>query len=157
MSGWARKSAMQNHDERRKFPRHQTKLKARLLFSVLLVDSRAQQDPGGSEQRSLNLVGQTRDISETGLGLFIPVEQIDERYLKLEESALRVELYLPTGPIEIRATPVRCEQLSEAHEQSIFSEGYIIGAQITEVNDRARFIEYLRSLNQPDIQTEQQP
>lgn len=137
---------MPTHDERRESPRHQAKLKARLLFSVLLVDSRGPQE-GSAPQHSLNLVGQTRDISATGLGLIIPVARIDERYLAGEESSLRVELYLPTGPIEIRARPVRCTRLSETEEQSIFAEGYLIGAQITEVSDRSRFLAYLKTLD----------
>jgi hypothetical protein len=135
---------MPTHDERRQSPRHQAKLKAHLLFSVLLVDTKT--TGGSAPPQSLNLVGQTRDISATGLGLVIPVEQIDEKYLTGEESALRVELYLPTGPIEIRAKPVRCERLSETPLKSIFPEGYLIGAQITEVSDPDRFIEYLKTL-----------
>jgi hypothetical protein len=141
---WTRKKLMPTHDERRQSPRHQAKLKAHLLFSVLLVDTQTNAD--SAPPRSLNLVGQTRDISATGLGLVIPVEQIDEKYLTGEESRLQVELYLPTGPVEIRARPVRCERLSETQEKSIFTEGYLIGAQITEVSDPARFIEYLKTL-----------
>jgi hypothetical protein len=136
---------MPTHDERRQSPRHQAKLQAHLLFSVLLMDTKTGGEEGAPPQ-NLNLVGQTRDISATGLGLVIPVEQIDEKYLTGEESVLQVELYLPTGPIEIRARPVRCERLSETGETSIFPEGYLIGAQITEVSDPDRFIEYLKTL-----------
>jgi hypothetical protein len=135
---------MPTQDERRQAPRHQTKLKAHLLFSVLLVGTKTSVD--SAPPQSLNLVGQTRDISATGLGLVIPVAQIDEKYLVGEESTLRVELYLPTGLIEISARPVRCERLSETREKSIFPEGYLIGAQITEVSDPDRFIEYLKTL-----------
>jgi hypothetical protein len=143
-----REKLMPTHDERRQSTRHQTKLKAHLLFSVLLIETKTtRRGDDDAPRQSLNLVGQTRDISATGLGLVIPVEQIDEKYLTGEESTLQVELYLPTGPIEIRARPVRCERLSERQEKSIFPEGYLIGAQITEVSDPARFIEYLKTLD----------
>ena len=130
-------------DDRRRSPRHKAQLNARLLFSVSLVDSKA---PAGSIPHTLNLVGQTRDISEIGLGLIVPIAQIDERYLAGEGNTLKIELYLPTGPVEIHATLVRYERLSEGKEKSIFNDGYIIGAQITKVSDRARFLEYLHTL-----------
>lgn len=137
---------MTTHDERRQSPRHQAKLKAHLLFSVMLVDEKEHGAGAGEPPQSLNLVGQTRDISASGLGLVIPVAQIDEKYLTGEESLLRVELYLPTGPIEIRARAVRSQRLSETELKSIFPEGFFIGAQITEVSDPDRFIEYLKAL-----------
>jgi hypothetical protein len=135
---------MHNQDERRQHPRHQLKLRAHLLFSVQLTGAREGEQ--GEPSESLNLVGQTRDISATGLGLVIPVAEIEEKYLTGEESTLSVELYLPTGPILIVAQPVRCERLSETGEKSIFTEGYLIGARITEVSDPDRFIEYLKTL-----------
>ncbi|HEX8097517.1 MAG TPA: hypothetical protein VF507_05750 [Pyrinomonadaceae bacterium] len=130
-------------NERRLSTRHQTKLEAHLLFSVLLVGPNMTRE---EVPRELNLIGQTRDISETGLGLFIPVAEIDERYLAGEGSSLQMELFLPSGSVEIHAKPVRFERLAEGKEKSIFGEGYLIGAHITEVSDRARFLEYLRTL-----------
>jgi hypothetical protein len=130
-------------NERRQSPRHKTQLKAHLLFSVLLVGP---DTPKESVPRELNLVGQTLDISETGLALLIPIAEIDESYLAGAESLLQIELFLPAGAIEIEARPVRYEQLKESKEKSIFDEGYLIGAQIIKISDRALFSEYLNTL-----------
>ncbi|HEY0005339.1 MAG TPA: PilZ domain-containing protein [Pyrinomonadaceae bacterium] len=134
------------NNERRLSPRHKTQLKAHLLFSVQLVGPHMRK---GRAPRELNLVGQTEDISETGLALIIPVAEIDESYLKDEGNSLRIELFLPAGPVEIQARPVRYERLGEGRQKSIFAEGYLIGAQITSISDRQRFIEYLNSLADP--------
>ncbi|HYP52130.1 MAG TPA: PilZ domain-containing protein [Pyrinomonadaceae bacterium] len=128
--------------ERRRSPRYETQLEARLLFSVVLT--------GGSESgagpRTLNLVGHTRDVSEAGLALVIPVAQIDEAFLAGAEVSLKIELYLLGGAVEVTARPVRYKRFGAGEEQSIFAEGYLIGAEITHVSDRERFVAYLRML-----------
>lgn len=136
-------------DERRRSPRYVAQLNARLLFSVVMMDAKVS-DAGAPTAEALSLVGHTLDVSELGLGLVVPVREIDEAYLAGGEVNLRIELYLPDGAaaIEIEAKPVRFQKLGE--EKSIFSEGYLIGAEITRVSDRDRFVEYLRTLSEAD-------
>src|SRR5919106_1280716 len=124
---------------RRRSPRFEAQLKARLLFTVVLSEeSSADQPPA-----KLNLVGHTKDISEIGLALIVPIAEIDERYLKGEGCKMQLELFLPRGSVKITARPVHHRQLDESLGEYVFSEGYLIGAEITKVSDRALFTEYL--------------
>ncbi len=102
-----------------------------MLFSVALVKGETSAD---SAQRLRPLEGYTRDISETGLGLIVPSSQIGDRHLTDEGGTLRIVLLdLPTGVVEVYATPVRYEQLQEPEE------GHFIGVHITRMSapDRA--------------------
>src|SRR5919202_1443036 len=127
---------------RRRSPRFKAQLKARLLFTVMLSGEAS----AGSASGRLHLVGHTKDISEVGLALVVPIAEIDERYLKGETSKMQLELYLPTGVVKITARPVHYRPLDENLGDGVFSEGYLIGAEITKVSDRALFTEYLSTL-----------
>jgi hypothetical protein len=89
------------------------------------------------------LAGYTRDISATGLALIVPAIRIGEHYLAGEERRLRVVLELPSGPIDLVATPVRYEPIDEDENE----QGFLIGARITEISsqDRERLTSYLKS------------
>ena len=136
-------------EERRRSPRYETQLEARLLFSVVLTGSFGD---AGAAPRTLNLVGHTSDVSEVGLALVIPVARINEAFLTGEGLTLRIELYLPSGAVEIHARPVRHHRFGAGREHSIFQEGYFVGAEITHVSDRPRFVEYLRALAGADAE-----
>jgi c-di-GMP-binding flagellar brake protein YcgR len=86
--------------------------------------------------------GHTRDISSTGLGLIVPAIRIGEHYLTGEDRLLRIVLELPSGPIQLIATPVRYEPLSENEDE----QGFVIGVRITEISaqDRERFTSALK-------------
>jgi hypothetical protein len=98
----------------------------------------------------LHLVGHTKDISENGIALVVPIAEIDERYLTSENCKMQIELYLPRGAIKITARPVHYKLLDESLGESVFTEGYLIGAEITKVSDRELFIEYLSTLAEND-------
>lgn len=122
--------------DRRRASRSKLQRKARLLFSVSPVDT------GGV--RMLPLEGFTRDVSETGLALIVPSLHIGDTYLMDESCELRIVLLdLPTGQVEIHASPVRHERLVEVGPE----QGHLVGVRITHMSeqDRARFHEYLRS------------
>lgn len=126
--------------DRRQSVRRQAQRQARLVFNVSVVS------PETSESRthSIPLEGFTRDISETGLALIVPSLRVGDRYLVDEGCTLRVVLLdLPTGQIEIYATPVRYEQL---HEPEI---GHLIGVQITSMgeSDRDRLLQFLKTFH----------
>ena len=129
--------------ERRGSPRFDCALEARLEFSVLMVDAKAK---GSGVQRMMAFAGHTLNLSETGLAVIVHARNIDENYLTGGEGAMRIELDLPDGPLEIRATPVRYERMVEGETES----GYFIGAQIVKMSERERerYIKYLRDLHQ---------
>jgi PilZ domain len=128
---------------RRRSPRFKAQLKARLLFSVMLSG-----ETSNARSGRLHLVGHTKDISEIGLALVVPIAEIDERYLAGDNAKMQIELYLPKGAIKITARPVHHKSLDESSGESVFSEGYLIGAEITKVSDHNLFIEYLGTLEQ---------
>src|ERR687884_1102037 len=138
------KQSADQTSNRRRSPRFKAQLRARLLFTVVLS---GEASPAGASGR-LHLVGYTKDISEVGLALVVPIAEIDERYLTSENSKMQIELYLPRGAIKITARPVHHRRLEESAGESVFSEGYLIGAEITKVSNRDLFIEYLSTLSE---------
>lgn len=82
------------------------------------------------------------------MALVVPIAEIDERYLTGKNKKMQIELYLPSGPIRITARPVHFKLLDESHRDSIFTEGYLIGTEITKVSDNDRFVEYLSTLTE---------
>jgi hypothetical protein len=126
--------------DRRNSPRRRAQRQARLLFNVSVLSD----DAVGSRTQTIPLVGFTRDISETGLALIVPSLRIGDRYLVDEGCTLRVVLVdLPTGEIEIYATPRRYEELQGAEP------GHLIGVEITDISeiDRSRLNQYLNMLH----------
>jgi len=130
---------------RRRSPRFKAQLKARLLFSVMLSGETSAAGSG-----RLHLVGHTKDISEIGLALVVPIAEIDERYLTGDNTKMQIELYLPKGAIKITTRPVHYKSLDENSGESVFSEGYLIGAEIIKVSDHDLFLEYLGTLEKDE-------
>jgi c-di-GMP-binding flagellar brake protein YcgR len=126
-----------NPEERRESPRLEANLQARLEFSVLLREA----DVGaGGVQHMRAVAGHTLNLSAGGLAVVLHAQKIDEQYLSGGEGSMSIELDLPNGgSIEIQATPVRYEKRDD---------GYVIGAQISEMSERDRelFEEYLQEL-----------
>jgi len=126
-----------NPEERRQSPRLDANLQARLEFSVLLREAAA----GASGVQHMRAVaGHTVNVSAGGLAVMLHAQKIDEQYLSGAEGSMSIELDLPNGgSVEIQATPVRYEKRDD---------GYLIGAQISEMSERDRevFEEYLREL-----------
>ena len=124
-------------EERRQSPRLDANLQARLEFSVLLREA----DAGATGVQHMRAVaGHTLNVSAGGLAVMLHAQKIDEQYLSGAEGSMSIELDLPNGgSVEIQATPVRYQK----HE-----DGYLIGAQITEISERDRelFDDYLREL-----------
>jgi hypothetical protein len=126
-----------NPEDRRQSPRLDAKLQARLEFSVLLRDAE-NIETGVQHMRAV--AGHTVNLSALGLAVILHAKNIDEQYLTGGNASMSIELDLPSGlAIEIEAKPVRYEKREE---------GYLIGAQITEMSERDRelFEEYLREL-----------
>ena len=130
-------------ENRRRSPRFKAQLKARLLFTVVLSGEPL---AAGGASGKLQLVGHTKDISEIGLALIVPIAEIDERFLVGEQSKMQIELFLPQGALKITARPVHYKLLDKYSSENVFSEGYLIGAEITKVSDSKLFTEYLSGL-----------
>jgi PilZ domain len=122
---------------RRVAPRYVTHLEVGLALNVSLPGA---QTPGPP----VRLAGYTRDISASGLALIVPSIRVGGQYVTGENRRLRIMLKLPTGPIEIHATPVRYSPLEEGGVDT----GYLVGVQITDMSDedRARFNAYLEQM-----------
>src|SRR5829696_8079011 len=108
---------------RRVAPRYVTHLEVGLALNVSLPGTSA-----GSQTTSppLKLAGYTRDISASGLALIVPSIRVGGQYLTGENRRLRIVLKLPTGQIEILATPVRYSPLDAGG----LDTGYLVGVQI---------------------------
>ena len=127
--------------EPRRAVRHAAQLDARLFFQLSTHEPGATPNAGA---RTLRLVGRTRNISETGLAFIVPTLRIGDEFAPVIDSRLQITLYLPSGRVEIHATPVRYEQLPP----SLPERGYLIGVRITEMADDewVRMVEYVRTL-----------
>ncbi|HJU55520.1 MAG TPA: PilZ domain-containing protein [Pyrinomonadaceae bacterium] len=126
---------------RRVAPRYVTHLEVGLALNVSLTgsDTSARKD-----SPPVRLAGYTRDISASGLALIVPSIRVGGQYVTGENRRLRIMLKLPTGPIEIHATPVRYSPLDEDGVDT----GYLVGVQIISMSDedRARFNDYLEKM-----------
>jgi c-di-GMP-binding flagellar brake protein YcgR len=119
--------------DRRQFKRLEAQRNARLVFSVTLGEYTA--------SRTMPLEGYTLNISEAGMALIVPTIRLGSLYLTAAASLRIVILDLPTGEVEIEATPVRYKNLGEG-------KGYLIGVRIAQISDehRARLVQYLNTL-----------
>jgi PilZ domain len=126
-----------NQEDRRQWPRHDANLQARLDFSVLLREA---DSPDSGVQHLRAVAGHTVNLSLMGLAVVLRAKNIDVQYLTGGQGSMSIELDLPNGvSLEIHATPVRYEKLDD---------GYLIGAQISQMSDRDRelYEEYLKQL-----------
>ena len=130
--------SQQAADDRRRAPRCDAHLEARLLFSLSLQEAKE------SACAQPPLTGYTRNISETGLALFVPSLRFGDHYLNVVGRQFRIMLKLPTGMVRVHATLVRCQRLDDQDG----AEGYLLSACISEMNDSewVRLVQYVRTL-----------
>ncbi len=126
---------------RRVAPRYVTHLEVGLALNVSLTGSDAS---ARKDSPPVRLAGYTRDISASGLALIVPSIRVGGQYVTGENRRLRIMLKLPTGQIEIHATPVRYSPLDEDGVDT----GYLVGVQIISMSDedRASFNAYLEKM-----------
>jgi hypothetical protein len=93
---------------------------------------------------ALSIVGQTRDMSETGLTLLLPSVRIGDLYLTDVESRLEVKLELPGGAVKMLTASVRFEQLTGKEVGC----GYLLAVRIVEMQsaERDRYLAYLNTI-----------
>jgi CheY-like chemotaxis protein len=127
--------------ERRVSVRHKAQRAARLRLVAMPPGVKL----GAENSQSVGaLIGHTRDISETGLGIVVPCVRGSDRDFYGVEGVREVTLSLPTGIVEVQATPVRYEWLTEDTP----NKAYLIGMRIKGMGDedRARFDGFLGAL-----------
>lgn len=107
------------------------------MANLSLLDSEVE-----SADSSLVFLGRTQDLSAGGLGMVLPSTIIDERFCS-GTNRLNLSLHAPGGVIGLEVSPVRCERLTSPYA----GNGYLLGTRITNVQDRARFEQYLETLS----------
>ena len=135
-------------NDRRQTRRHRTQLAIRVL--VLVTKGSAD-----DVENVVTCIGYTRDISESGLALFISARSIDESFLACEDCTMQLVLTLPTGSVDITAVPVRYERVmgdsrTDKDEEANADHGFLVGMAITGIGDaaRSRYTEYINELLQ---------
>jgi hypothetical protein len=111
----------------------------RLAVFVSLLDATPGAPPAGG------VAGHTRDASESGLGVVLPVIRLGGRYLVGEGVTLRLTLKLGEESARLYGTPVRYERL-EVEEDGQTSPGFLLGIRLHEDGDRALLAEYLKGI-----------
>jgi hypothetical protein len=78
------------------------------------------------------------------MALIVPAITLDEHHLVGENRSLKVQLELPTGPVDMEVRPVRYERLEEHGSET----GYLIAVKIVKMSeeDRAKYSKYVSTL-----------
>ncbi|MEO8072904.1 MAG: PilZ domain-containing protein [Acidobacteriota bacterium] len=79
----------------------------------------------------LYINGETKDLSQSGIGFMVSSIRLQENYLVGEDRVLNAELDLPNGKISMKVVGRRYEQLGEPTSSGKF----LIGAKILEMSD----------------------
>ena len=121
--------------------RGEPRASVRLTFSISIQGTNG----NGNGGRERLLEGHTRDVSARGLGLIVNTVRIDGYCIVVDGRPRKLVLRLPSGPVTMSVLPVRSERLGDS------GAGYIIGAQITAIDeeDRQRYSEYVLSELKP--------
>ena len=72
------------------------------------------------------IMGETADISRTGIGFIVPSIRIKEKYLVGQQRNLNIEIDLPTGKVFLQAVGCRYEKVG-IH---LSAERFFVGAHI---------------------------
>ncbi len=82
----------------------------------------------------LCIVGETKDMSQTGIAFVVNSVRVREYYLVGEGRTLNAELDLPNGKVKVQIVGQRYEQIGE----HISVSQYLIGAKIVHMTDEDR-------------------
>ena len=95
--------------------------------------------------RAACILGETVDISRTGIGFLVPSIRLKEKYLVGQQRNLNLEIDLPTGKVLVRAIGCRYEKVG----MHISTERFLVGAQILSLNgaDKEQYELFLKNGN----------
>jgi hypothetical protein len=115
-----------------------------LPLNISFLDSKA-----NGTQTSIAMSGYLNDISKTGLSLIVPTNGFGNRYPIGDNYTLRIMIQIGGRTVNIQATPVRYNKLTENKGEP----GYLIGARITVMNslDRRYIVRYIKQLKKRKI------
>lgn len=119
--------------------RRASRRRVHLAVFVSLLDPTPGMPPAGG------VAGHTRDASESGLGVVLPVIRLGERYLVGDGVTLRLTLKLGEQTARLYGTPVRHERL-EDEQDGQSHPGFLLGIHLHEDGDRAMLADYLKKL-----------
>jgi len=83
---------------------------------------------------NMTVLGETRDLSNSGIAFIVSSIRIKENYLVGEERLLNAEIDFPTGKVRMRIIGQRYEQVG----QHVSTARYLIGAKIIEISEEDR-------------------
>jgi hypothetical protein len=91
---------------------------------------------------SLVILGETKDMSRSGIGFIVSAIRIRENYLVGAERILNAEMDLPGGKVQMQIVGSRYEQVG----QHVSTARYLVGAKITQMSkeDREAYEYFLR-------------
>lgn len=118
---------------RREARRHKAQREVSLLVGMTI----------GEGAQTESVTGRTRDLSEAGLSMSMPLDSRQHEIVRAG-SSVRILLMLPSKTINIRAEVIHSEPLDERDPD----KGALIGVRITQMasEDEAPYKEYLDSL-----------
>ena len=93
-------------------------------------------DPETKTERSMEIarnsciLGETVDVSKTGIGFLVPAIRDKEKYLVGQDRTLNIEIDFPTGKVCLRAIGRRYEKVG-IH---LSMEKFLVGVEITEMS-----------------------
>ncbi len=119
-------------------PRRQHSAPIKLWFDADLANERAQE-----AARAACIIGQTIDISTTGISFLVPSIRTKEKYLVGQERNINVEIDLPTGKVYMKVLGKRYKKVG-VH---ISTEKFLVGATIASLSgtDRENYEMFLRN------------
>lgn len=93
--------------------------------------------------KSSCILGETVDISRSGLAFVVPAIRIQEKYLVGQERRLNVEIDLPTGKVVLKAMGRRYQKVG-IH---LSTERFLVGAQILAMEgpDEEAYFHFLKN------------
>ena len=83
---------------------------------------------------NLAVMGETKDLSRSGIAFVVSAVRIQENYLVGEGRTLNAEIDLPDGKVQMQIVGSRYEQVG----QHISTARYLIGAKITQMSSDNR-------------------
>lgn len=84
----------------------------------------------------LSVLGETKDLSSSGIAFIVSSIRIKENYLVGGQRALNAEIDFPTGKVQMQIIGQRYEQIG----QHVSTARYLIGAKIVQISEEDREI-----------------